>query len=143
MPHADQFLMQRLAERIRAWFVLWGVEDSDSPVEIRVSTRMTRSIGSADGRRNRMTLAVWLFNQPEEIVNEVVCHEAAHLAVFRSYGTEPKPHGREWRTLMRHAGFPPRTRLEVPFPPSPTGRRRGRRTLSVRPVTFLSRLIRR
>ncbi len=44
---------------------------------------------------------------------EVLCHEAAHAAVYERYGTNCQPHGEEWQHLMEAAGFEPRVRIPV------------------------------
>ncbi len=124
-----------MAERVGDLFELWGLDRDE--VEIRISRRMTRSIGNARIDENRITLAVWLFDQPDELVDEVLCHEAAHLAIRRLHGPGARPHGVEWRDLMRRAGHAARTRIEVPFPP-PVRPRRHRRPALGR----LSRLLR-
>jgi predicted SprT family Zn-dependent metalloprotease len=42
---------------------------------------------------------------------EVVCHEAAHRVVWERYGRRARPHGAEWRALVRAAGFDPKATL--------------------------------
>jgi len=45
-------------------------------------------------------------------LREVLCHEAAHLAVHVLHGLKARPHGAEWARLMRIAGFEPRVRFD-------------------------------
>lgn len=42
---------------------------------------------------------------------EILCHEAAHSVVCERYGRAARPHGAEWRALVRAAGFGPRATL--------------------------------
>lgn len=37
----------------------------------------------------------------QEFIDQVVPHECAHLVAFSVYGTQIKPHGREWKSVMR------------------------------------------
>ena len=120
----------RLEAVLRECLHLWGLENLADEIELRTSSRMTRSLGNARPETNRITLAQWLFDQPKEIVDEVLCHEAAHLAVHRLHGRGVRPHGREWRSLVQQAGFQARTRIPLPNPPNfPPRRRRTRRSL--------------
>jgi predicted SprT family Zn-dependent metalloprotease len=60
-----------------------------------------------------MRVAAFLLGAPDQLLHEVLCHEAAHAAVYELHGRGPKPHGLEWRKLMVAAGFEPRVRLKV------------------------------
>jgi predicted SprT family Zn-dependent metalloprotease len=44
----------------------------------------------------------------------VLCHELAHLAARERHGDRIRPHGPEWKALMRAAGYEPKTRLPLP-----------------------------
>ncbi len=48
---------------------------------------------------------------PHDLLEEVLCHELAHVAVVQLYGARCRPHGREWRGLMSAAGHTPRARI--------------------------------
>lgn len=108
---------EALRVSLRHYLGLWQLEELEPEIELRISSRMTRTIGSAHQGKNRITFAIWLFNQPTEIIEEVVCHEAAHLAASTLYGPGIRPHGREWQALMRKAGVAPRVRIPVPHAP--------------------------
>jgi hypothetical protein len=41
------------------------------------------------------------------LLHEALCHEAAHLAVHRLFGSKAAPSGKEWRILVRSAGSNP------------------------------------
>ncbi|RMG26585.1 MAG: M48 family peptidase [Armatimonadetes bacterium] len=43
-----------------------------------------------------------------ERIWETVLHEYAHLVVFERWGRRAKPHGNEWRAVMRQLGLEPR-----------------------------------
>jgi predicted SprT family Zn-dependent metalloprotease len=59
-----------------------------------------------------------LVDQPLSLLEEVVCHEAAHVAVHELYRGRRRPHGAEWRELMQKAGFAPRVRMPLDRLPS-------------------------
>ena len=111
---------------------LWGVPGLDRAVSVEYSTRMTRSLGRAYPERGLVRIAAPLAHGPAGFLDEVLCHEAAHIAVYRLHGRSVRPHGVEWKSLMRVAGYEPSTRLRVPegIPGLPTKapvRRRRRR----------------
>ena len=122
---------------------LWGAPDIAQTLRVEYSTRMTRSLGRAYPERSLIRIAAPLVHGPADFLDEVLCHEAAHIAVFRLHGRSVRPHGTQWQGLMRVAGFEPSTRLRVPegIPGLPTTapvRRRRRRRR--RPVLRLGRL---
>lgn len=116
--------------RLRSWLkedmAVWGLRSMADEIEVRINTRMTRSLGNARPVEKRVTLAAWLMTRPEELICEVLCHEAAHIAVFTLHGRGCRPHGKEWKDLMVRAGFEPRVRIDVPDAPRPRRRRRRR-----------------
>lgn len=100
----------------------WGLPDLGERVTLRVSRRLRRSLGSYHSGRAEITLAAWLFDAPSPLLDEVLCHEAAHAAVHFLHGRGARPHGREWRDLMAKAGFEPRVR--IPFSELPESHRK-------------------
>jgi SprT protein len=107
----------KTTEQIRASIVrlcaLWRIEEIQDQIEVAFSSRLTRSLG-----RTQPTLKVIrLHNDLSTILNpyldEVICHELAHVAAAHLFGSAIKPHGEEWQTLVRLAGFEPTIRLHV------------------------------
>lgn len=49
-----------------------------------------------------------LLRYGEAFIAQTVPHEVAHCLVFLRYGHRAKPHGAEWRALMRQFGAAPR-----------------------------------
>lgn len=89
---------------------------------------MTRSLGRCDPVGGRIRLAAWLADKDTHLLHEVLCHEAAHVAVQRLHGNSPNPHGREWKHLMRLAGYVPRATLpDKVLPESVRDRQQARR----------------
>jgi predicted SprT family Zn-dependent metalloprotease len=72
---------------------------------------MTRSLGRCHPERRLIRLASWLREAPDVLLAEVLCHEVAHVAVHELHGSDCRPHGSEWKALMRTAGYPARTRI--------------------------------
>ncbi|MBW2278311.1 MAG: SprT-like domain-containing protein, partial [Deltaproteobacteria bacterium] len=96
-----------LRPHVDAWCRLWGVEALAEEARVELSSRMTHSLGRAYCDRNLVRLAARLEQGPREFLEEVLCHELAHLAAARRSGRRVKPHGAEWKALMRAAGYPP------------------------------------
>ena len=117
------------ASALAAWSALWGLPGLERRVSIRFSHRLTASLGRATPARRSIRLAAALAAGPPAFLAEVLCHELAHIAAWEIHGDGVRPHGREWKELMRRAGYRPTTRL-VPPPglamPRPRRRRRRR-----------------
>jgi len=103
--------LERLGSMIDEWSQLWGVPRLRKGAVIRSSSRFRTSLGSYHAARGEITLAAWLFEGPQELLREVLCHETAHAAVHFVHGNNVRPHGREWRDLMDQAHVPARVRI--------------------------------
>ncbi|MEZ4333066.1 MAG: SprT-like domain-containing protein [Myxococcota bacterium] len=78
---------------LEGWAALWGVPDLAQAVGVRVSKRLRRSLGTYRPSSQQITLAAWLLDEaPRSLLEEVLCHEAAHAAVHL---TEAAPAERE------------------------------------------------
>ena len=87
---------------------------------VEFSTRMRVSLGLCRPAQNRIRLsAVLRDGGSSDLLEEVLCHELAHVAVHRLHGRRAKPHGPEWKSLMRKAGFEPRVRVRENDPRLP------------------------
>jgi predicted SprT family Zn-dependent metalloprotease len=104
-------ISRELRDSLARWGRLWGVPQLDSRVSVRTSSRFQRSLGSYRTRRAEITLAEWLVEGSAQILEEVLCHEAAHAAVHLLHGDGVRPHGLEWRRLMARAEMPARLRI--------------------------------
>lgn len=117
------------AAQLAAWAALWGLPGLERRVAIRFSRRLTASLGRATPARRSIRLAAALAAGPPGFLAEVLCHELAHVAAWEIHGEGIRPHGREWKELVRRAGFRPTTRLTPPpglLLPKPRRRRRRR-----------------
>lgn len=102
-----------LPELVGIWGARWGLPDLWSQIDLRFSTRLTRALGRCRPSSGRITLQASLQSSPERMI-EVLCHEAAHIAVYQLFGPEVKPHGPEWHRLVQQAGFRPEVRAREP-----------------------------
>lgn len=100
--------------RIQVWAELWGVPGLESRLRLETSTRMTRALGRCFPQSNHIRIAAFLLDGPRELLEEVICHEAAHAANWELHGRAARPHGPEWRRLMALAGIPARLRIPLP-----------------------------
>ncbi len=101
-------------EAVRRWAKRWGVASlADAIVEW--SPRLSRSAGRAYPQRMLIRLHLGI-REPRyaSLRREVLCHEAAHLAVFLLHGRNASQHGPEWRRLVELAGYEPRTGIHLP-----------------------------
>ncbi|MBX6363591.1 MAG: SprT-like domain-containing protein [Gemmatimonadetes bacterium] len=100
---------------LTAWAAAWGDAGLTDAVAISFSPRLRRSLGRCRPATGRITLRADLRDGPAARLAEVLCHEAAHVAVHRRHGRAARPHGPEWRALVEAAGYEPR-RLGVDAP---------------------------
>lgn len=132
--------LESLHGRLDSWATLWDVPLLAKSVRIRTSTRYRRSLGAYHPTRSQITLASWLVGDgtgepPHPLLEEVLCHEAAHAAVHLYVGDlrgglsavmgighsrreRPRPHGPEWRAFMVAAGLEPRVRIPEALMPA-------------------------
>lgn len=78
---------------------------------IQFSGRLKSSLGRTRVDVRNVRLNPLLASENEQLLDEVLCHELAHIAVYERFGTSVKPHGHEWAALVQQAGFEPRLRV--------------------------------
>jgi len=59
-----------------------------------------------------------LASHPQEMLDDTVPHEVAHVVIFKLYGRRAKPHGKEWKALMRAFGVEPKPCHTLPAEPT-------------------------
>ena len=94
------------------WARLWRCRPLAS-VECLVNPRLSISLGRCRTAARAIELNSRLLSDAWRLRREVLCHEAAHVAVRELHGLAAKPHGAEWRELMALAGFKPRVAIPV------------------------------
>jgi predicted SprT family Zn-dependent metalloprotease len=111
---------------LAAWAAAWSLPELPYRVRIAFSSRLQGSLGRCSPRTGVIRLNPGLLDGPTAALREVVCHEAAHVATWLLYGRHASAHGREWRELMRLAGYEPRVRwAESAVPAAVRERRRS------------------
>lgn len=108
-PPARQ-IQQRLLARAEQLEADWGVNGLATSIDIRISSRMRRTLGRAVARTSTVWLSETVLGDCE-LLDQVFCHELAHLAAFRLRGSLEPPHGPTWRRLVRRSGHAPLVRL--------------------------------
>lgn len=69
--------------------------------------------GKAYFRENEIRLSRVLLDTHARVYDTVL-HEYAHLVVFQQHGRKAKPHGPEWKLVMRQLGVEPRVTHDYP-----------------------------
>jgi predicted SprT family Zn-dependent metalloprotease len=96
---------------IERWGAAWGLPNLPGSISVKVNPRLRRSLGRCNPASGRISLSADLLHAPERL-EEVLCHEVAHVAVFQLFGSQARAHGPEWRQLLSSAGFQPEVRAK-------------------------------
>jgi predicted SprT family Zn-dependent metalloprotease len=113
MPLVDADLPPRLKKRLAHWLRVWDVPELGASLRIEFSPRLKRAFGRCYQEDRLIRLTPSLLDSQSHLLAEILCHEAAHAAVYERHGAEAPPHGGEWEDLMRMVGFEPRVRIPV------------------------------
>ena len=106
--NADE--LSRCPKLVRRWARKWDVPELADEIRYEWSTRLRRSLGRAYPERNLIRLSSLLKDAKyAPLFDEVLCHEAAHVAVFHTFGNQAASHGPEWEHLVRIAGYEARS----------------------------------
>lgn len=106
----DRMKSEMPARLLRRWEKLWEVPGLASKASVTANPRLRSTLGRFISAKRRIELHPKLYRSETNLLPEVLCHEAAHLAVsIRESGRVP-PHGKHWASLMRAAGFEPKVR---------------------------------
>ena len=109
-PRPSTAIPPDLEPLVRQWGRRWGVPDLPDHLSVGFSERMTRALGRCHLGSGRIRLAAHLREGPTALLEEVLCHEAAHVALHRLQERAQAPHGPDWRQLVEAAGYPARLR---------------------------------
>jgi predicted SprT family Zn-dependent metalloprotease len=91
---------------------------------VESSPRLRTSLGRAYPRLRLVRLHARLDGDLAHLRDEILVHEAAHIAAAILHGPRIRPHGPEWRALVLAAGYAPHATHRAPLPV----RRRRRRS---------------
>ena len=113
MPKSGRVIL--LTTRLNRWSKQWGcrwkLPGLKDRIIVEFSPRLRVSLGRSYPQRGLVRLNLSLKTE-DALLREVLCHEVAHVAVFELHGTKCRPHGTEWQTLVRTAGFEPHVRCK-------------------------------
>ncbi len=107
------FSEEFLARYVAALGVRWNVAEIVNRGESQFSRRLRCALGRCLPSRGIVRLNRRLLKARPALLEEVLCHELAHIVVFERHGHACRPHGSEWAALMRAAGFEPRVRARL------------------------------
>lgn len=98
---------------IRRLCRFWDVKNIAGEVKVTFSRIITKSLGRTQPAAKHIRLNPQLKSCSNELLEEVLCHELAHIAAHHLHGDSIRPHGPEWQALVRAAGFTPSVRIEA------------------------------
>jgi predicted SprT family Zn-dependent metalloprotease len=117
LARASESLQQRLLESGASAIALcahaWNEPGLATRLTLAVGQRLERSLGRCYPERGLVRIAAFVLDLPSELRDEIISHEAAHLVVFERHGRRQRPHGAEWKALMRSLGLAPRVRIQL------------------------------
>ena len=93
---------------------MWGVLDRLANVEVIWNRRLRTTAGRAHLRELTIQLNPRLLARVPYRIDEVLAHEAAHLAVGLVHGTTVPHHGPEWSAWMVEVGHDPNAKHDFP-----------------------------
>ncbi len=111
MPASCRLSSEVWQPLVAEWAARWGTPGLESRLSVEVSTRLRTSLGLCTPAQTRLRIASFLLEAPSALLYEVLCHEAAHAAVYELHARRVRPHGSEWKALMKLAGYTPRVRI--------------------------------
>jgi predicted SprT family Zn-dependent metalloprotease len=88
LEQVKQHDTKRFRSATSCWAKSWGVESLEERVNVVFSPRMVKSLGRCDLRSKTIRLNPMLRRRRGRILLEVLCHEAAHIAVHEKYGPD-------------------------------------------------------
>lgn len=95
---------KRIEADIGRWAASWSVPALGRDITLRVNLRLRSSI--ARYRHDDGCIEVGpRFLADRRIRREAIAHELAHAAVAKRQNRRYRPHGPEWSSLLRQAGF--------------------------------------
>jgi predicted SprT family Zn-dependent metalloprotease len=112
MKNNMQLIMhQETSIKINKWFKLWDSIFIAEDITVEFSNRLKSTLGRTNVAKRHVRLNPVLTKNEHIYLDEVLCHELAHIAVYERFGLSVKPHGAQWAELMRKAGYEPRVRF--------------------------------
>ena len=96
----------QFVRQLRVWGRAWGIPDLGKIVSVARNPRLRTTIARYVLRTRTIELGTAFFHLRKHRM-AVLCHEAAHAAVTLRYGTNSRPHGAVWASLVQAVGYAP------------------------------------
>ncbi len=141
-PEQVQSKIKRILNSLAA---LWHVPKLRKTATVQFSSRLKKAVGRTFPSSGIIRLHAALAQRKHRrLLRAALCHESAHVAARILHGTHAKPHGPEWRSLVKLAGHRPSTNVKCAdlLPPGTQEPRRSRLRRYICPVCqrlYLSR----
>ena len=113
LPSLQQQLLESGAPVVARCAELWNEPGLSARLNLVIGQRLERSLGRCYPERGLVRIARFVLDFPAELRDEIICHEVAHLVVFERHGRGRRPHGAEWKHLMRSLGLTPRVQIQL------------------------------
>lgn len=104
-------MSRKIKRSVETWMSMWGNPVLARQVAVLEASRLRSALGRCKPDRAEIRIASFLIHEPSRLLDEVICHECAHVAVHARHGADVRPHGKEWQALVRQAGYEPRVRI--------------------------------
>ena len=114
LPRSANTTLGRVNALTFAWASAWNLPDLPASTQVSFSRRIRSTLGRCRPSEGKIVLRADLLDAPPAILARVLCHELAHVAAAQIFGPDVQPHGVEWQSLVRAAGFSPRVRDRSP-----------------------------
>jgi len=108
----DESRAGQIAAALSRLGTVWSCAALVDRTTVRFSTRLTQSVARADVARSVVTLSASLLSD-SKVLDEVLCHEVAHLVAHARVGRAEPPHGPTWQELVRQGGHVPALRISL------------------------------
>ena len=105
-------LPNALLKRALDWASLWGVPELLEGMSVQRNCRLKTTVARWIEEKKCLELGPRFFGLKQH-QSDVLCHELAHAAAVQLHGKDISPHGPEWCTLIKAAGYLPSSKLQI------------------------------
>jgi len=106
-------IVQRVTEFYEIAARRFGCSAHAVPVSFRLRGRAAGQWRLRQGQESLHFNERLFAADPGQHMPDTVAHEVAHSVVYRCHGRGKRPHGPEWRAVMKYLGFEPRVTHET------------------------------
>lgn len=110
-PLPARTILSRLAARCLS---AWRMDSLIPRVRIVYNPRLSTTLGRACLENRRVELNPRLLGEHPDQLLPTLAHELAHLVVYERYGKSARPHGTEFRRLLRALKLPDEAKHHLP-----------------------------